>query len=493
MLLTLTTTYVPATDIGFLLHKNPGALHSKTLPFGVAHVFYPEATEEKCTAALLLDIDPVGLVRKDKGAAFPLEHYVNDRPYVASSFLSVAINRVFGTLLSGKSKQRQDLVDKALPLEAVIYALPCQAGEALLQDLFVPLGYDITLCRSALDATFPEWGQSPYYTVTLRKNCPLRELLIHLYVLMPVLDNKKHYFIGDAEVEKLLHYGEGWLKDHPKKEAIAYRSFRNLRSFSRMALDRLQEEEPLEDQAQQEEAEHHANAQEEALEQTLPQTLLAPKTPSLNAQRYQSVLAVLKDHQSRTVLDLGCGEGKLLRLLQKEKQFAKIAGCDVAMGSLAIAQDRLKPEQQSRGQPEILLFQSSLTYRDARFAGYDAISLIEVIEHVDEARLGALERVVFEHAKPPLVIVTTPNKDYNSVFETLPAVQFRHADHRFEWTRADFQNWAHPIAAERGYEVTFHPIGTEHETHGGASQMAVFVKTDCENTNIKTGEDGKNY
>lgn len=474
MLLTITTTHKPATDMGYLLHKSPDNLHSKTLPFGTAHVFYPEATEERCTAALLLDIDPVDLVRKDRGTAFPLDQYVNDRPYVASSFMSVAINRVFGTLISGTSKHRQELVDADMPLEAVIHSLPCRANEAFLKELFEPLGYEVEATRIPLDPKFPEWGDSPYFTLTLRKSCPLRQLLMHLYVLIPVLDNKKHYFIGDAEIEKLLQYGEGWLKDHPQKEAIARRYFRNLKSFSRIALERLKDDEPEIEEEEDLDAQAKADTQEEKLEETI----TPEKKVSLHKQRHEAVIAVLKEHHVSSLLDLGCGEGKLLRALKHERSLSKIAGSDASLRCLEVAQDRLQPDRQKRGEPQIELFHSALTYRDKRFAGYDAIALVEVIEHIDVPRLASLERVVFEHAAPRVVVVTTPNGEYNVLFETLPAGQFRHSDHRFEWSRAEFKDWADKVAARYGYTVSLLPIGDEDETHGAPSQMAVFAKPD---------------
>ncbi len=476
MLLTITTTHSPATDIGYLLHKSPDNLHSKKLPFGQAHVFYPEATKEKCTAALLLDIDPIGLVRKNRGTAFPLEQYVNDRPYVASSFMSVAINRVFGTLLSGTSKHRQELVDQDIPLKTKIYALPCRANKSFLKDLFEPLGYDVETESYALDRKFPEWGDSSYFTLTLEKSCPLRELLIHLYVLIPVLDNKKHYFIGDDEVEKLLQYGEGWLQDHPQKEKIANRYFRNLRSFSRIALDRLADDSPVIDDDEESGDPVKADSQEEALEDSIK----TEKKVSLHIQRHKAVIHALKEHNITTLLDLGCGEGKLLRFLKNEKSFSKIAGCDVSIKSLEIVLERLKPDEQRRGEPEIELFQSALTYRDKRFSDYEAATLVEVIEHIDVSRLSALERVVFEAANPRVVIVTTPNSEYNTLFETLSAGQFRHTDHRFEWTRLEFKDWANRVAKSNGYEVSFHPIGDEDKKYGAPSQMAVFVKPDIE-------------
>src|SRR5437016_1864350 len=191
MLLTVTTTHRPATDLGFLLHKNPARPQEFELSFGKAHVFYPQAGDERCTAALLLEVDPVHLVRSRRGPAGEggrLDQYVNDRPYVASSFLSVAIAQVFGSALSGRSKDRPELVETALPLEARLSVLPCRGGEGFLRRLFEPLGYEVTARRHPLDEKFPDWGESPYHSVSLRATRPLHELLSHLYVLVPVLD-----------------------------------------------------------------------------------------------------------------------------------------------------------------------------------------------------------------------------------------------------------------------------------------------------------------
>src|SRR5215212_6869760 len=167
MLLTITNTHAPATDLGYLLHKSPYRVQSFPLSFGQAHVFYPEARPEQCTAALLLDVDPVGLVRNRRGPSGQgrsLEQYVNDRPYVASSFLSVAIAQVFGSALAGRSRGREELAQTPLPLRARISVLPCRGGEDFLRRLFEPLGYEIVAERHPLDEQFPEWGDSPYYT-----------------------------------------------------------------------------------------------------------------------------------------------------------------------------------------------------------------------------------------------------------------------------------------------------------------------------------------
>jgi 3' terminal RNA ribose 2'-O-methyltransferase Hen1 len=236
MLLTITTTHQPATDLGYLLHKNPARLHTFPLAFGQAHVFYPEASADRCTAALLLDVDPVGLVRNRRGPAGEggtLDQYVNDRPYVASSFLSVAISRVLGSALGGRSKHRPELIQTKIPLQATISVLPCRGGEGFLRRLFEPLGYQVVAEHHPLDESFPEWGASTYFTVQLKGEVRLQDLLTHIYVLIPVLDNEKHYWVGDDEVEKLLRHGSGWLSSHPEREEITRRYLKYRRDLAR--------------------------------------------------------------------------------------------------------------------------------------------------------------------------------------------------------------------------------------------------------------------
>ena len=466
MLLTITTTHQPATDLGYLLHKNPARLHSFALPFGEAHVFYPEATAERCTAALLLDVDPVGLVRNRKGPAGEggtLEQYVNDRPYVASSFLSVAISRVLGSALGGRSKGKPELAATPIPLRAKISVLPCRGGERFLRRLFEPLGYDVAAVRHSLDEQFPEWGESQYYTVELSGQVRLQDLLTHIYVLIPVLDNEKHYWVGDDEVEKLLRHGTHWLASHPEKEEITRRYLKYRRDLAKDALARLVDEESPDPDV----AEVFHNSEEEAVERTL----------NLNEQRLNSVVATLKSTNAKRVLDLGCGEGKLLRVLLEDRAFEEVVGVDVSHRALQIAHERLRVERlPARQRERIKLMQGSLMYRDQRLKGFDAAAVVEVIEHLDQPRLAAFERVLFEFAKPNAIVLTTPNVEYNVRFETLPASTFRHKDHRFEWTRAQFSAWAHKIGDSYGYSVRFLPIGPEDDAVGAPTQMAVFER-----------------
>lgn len=464
MLLTITASFSPATDLGYLLHKNPYRPQSTELPFGVAHIFYPETGADRCTAALMLEVDTLALVRNRSGpagAGQQLKEYVNDRPYAASSFLSVAIARLFAPAMAGKSSERPELAARELPLEVTVGAIPSRGGEHLLRRLFEPLGYELDVVRAALDESRPEWGDSPYFSLTLKAKRRLSELLTHLYVLIPVLDDDKHYWVADDEIEKLLRRGEGWLQAHPERELIVRRYLRHQRSLTRAALERLTaEEEP--------EAEEHVverAAEEQSLERPL----------RLGQQRIGAVIAALKQSASRRVLDLGCGEGNLVAALVKEKMFEEIVGMDVSHRSLERASERLgldrMPERQRQ---RIRLIHGSLMYRDRRLEGYDAASLVEVIEHLDPARLRAMERAVFEFARPQTVVITTPNVEYNVKFEGLPAGRLRHRDHRFEWTRAQFQQWAGAIGARFGYEPRFLGVGNEDAALGAPTQMAVL-------------------
>lgn len=462
MLLTITTTHQPASDLGYLLHKHPERFQSFQLSFGQAHVFYPAAGTERCTACLLLDVDPIGMVRgRRAGQDALLGQYVNDRPYVASSLMSVAISQVFGSAMQGRSNDRPELPTTPLPLSARIDVLPVRGGEGFLHRIFEPLGYVVEAVRHPLDERFPEWGESPYFSVTLTATTTLSQLLTHLYVLMPVFDNQKHYFVGDDELEKLLTKGAGWLAGHPEKEQISRRYLRHRSSLYREALARLIEEERSED-VDEEEA---ACGLEEQLECPV----------SLNDQRHGAVLAALRASGARSVLDLGCGEGKLLRDLVSERQFERIVGLDVSVRSLEIAARRLRIDSLPARQAErVKLIHGSLIYRDRRLANFDASAVVEVIEHLDPPRLAALERVLFEFARPKTVVVTTPNREYNVKWETLPAGAFRHADHRFEWSREEFCEWATRIAEAHGYDVRFVPVGPVDEILGPPTQMAVF-------------------
>jgi 3' terminal RNA ribose 2'-O-methyltransferase Hen1 len=475
MLLTISTTHRPATELGYLLHKHPDRCQSFELSFGAAHVFYTEANFERCSACLLLDVDPVGMVRgKSEWKDGLLDQYVNDRPYVASSLMSVAIAQVFGSAMAGRSKEHADLVDLPIPLTARIDVVPVRGGENLLHRIFEPLGYRVTSTRHPLDEQFPEWGEGQNFSVQLEQTTTVARLLQHLYVLIPVFDGKKHYYVGPDEVEKLLAKGESWLSNHPEKSTITSRYLNRRQSLVHLALARLVAEEATEPEADEAADGQIADGQ---IAENGSSSTAAQREQTLHEQRLGAVLAALRASGAQRVVDLGCGEGKLLRELLADKQFTEILGMDVSVRALEIAQRRLKLDRLSERQRErIRLIHGALTYRDERLANFDAAAIVEVIEHLDPARLAAFERVVFEHARPRTVILTTPNRDYNTVWESLPAGSMRHSDHRFEWSRAEFEQWAIRVTKRFNYTARLLPVGPVDAQVGAPTQMAIFEK-----------------
>ncbi|MGW9205394.1 3' terminal RNA ribose 2'-O-methyltransferase Hen1 [Embleya sp. NPDC055664] len=612
MFLTIATTHRPATDLGFLLHKHPGKAQRFSTTYGNAHVFYPEADEARCTAALLLDVDPIALtrgVKRGKGAKgspdLTLAQYVNDRPYAASSLLAVALGTVFRTAMQGRCDARPELPAMALPLEIEVPALSARGGAEMVRRLFEPLGWQVRTETVPLDAGFPEWGESRYVRLALTGTMPLAEALRQLYVLLPVLDNAKHYWVAPDEVDKLLRAGEGWLAAHPDRDLIASRYLARRATLTRSAIERLAEvdetapedldnaipDEPDEDPgpgsgpavatddaapaavtvasagvapapagvthppatgmptpataasapaasdvapagagatsgiapagapaagmsvpAASNAARAGASASETAgvapagalaasgvasvpatgVESSAPGTSVSAGGVasgvglSLARQRRDAILGALRAAGAERVLDLGCGDGKLIGALLGEPRFREIVGVDVSVRALTIAERKLKLDRMSeRQRGRVRLIQGALTYTDKRLVGYDAAVLCEVIEHLDEPRLPALEYAVLGAARPATVVVTTPNVEYNVRYAPeepgghgLAAGAMRHGDHRFEWDRATFRAWAERAAATYGYATRFEPVGEVDSEVGPSTQMVVFTRTD---------------
>lgn len=464
MMLTISTTQRPATDLGFLLHKNPDRVQSSELGFGVAHVFYPEAGEDRCTVALLVEVDPIALARNRRGSVggeLALGRYVNDRPYALSSFMSVALAKVFGTAMGGRSKERPALAGAALPFEVELPVVPCRGGEDVLRRLFEPLGYEVVATPLPLDPNFPEWGESRYLAVLLRTTARLQDLLGHLYVLLPVLDDDKHYWVAGDEVDKLLRRGGDWLASHPDRELIARRYLRYDRRLTRDALARLADPDGEDPDA----LDAVRDAEEEAIERPL----------RLNDQRIAAVVEVIRASGAARVLDLGCGSGQLVRALLEVRGLEQVVGVDVSVGALDAAARRLHLDTMApRQRQRVELLQGSLTYRDHRLEGFDAAAVVEVIEHLDPSRLEAFGHAVFGRARPRTVVITTPNIEYNRLFESLPAGSLRHRDHRFEWTREEFTDWSKQVAARFGYEVELSGAGPSDAEAGQPTQIGVF-------------------
>ncbi|WP_328432199.1 3' terminal RNA ribose 2'-O-methyltransferase Hen1 [Streptomyces sp. NBC_00453] len=492
MFLTITTTGTPdrpATDLGFLLHKHPDKSQAFSTSYGTAHVLYPEAGARRCTAALLLEVDAVALVRRGKGKGrggapdAALAQYVNDRPYAASSLLAVALSSVFSSAIKGTCHARPELPAQPRPLRVEVPALPARGGPELVRRLFEPLGWAVRVDAVPLDTAFPGWGDSRYVRLVLdSETLTLAEALRHLYVLLPVLDDAKHYWVAGDEVDKLLRAGEGWLPEHPEQKLITSRYLSRRWSLTRQAMERLELVRLAEaDDTEVEEIDNAVGAETETEEKPTP----------LAVQRRDAIIAALGASGAARVLDLGCGQGQLVQALLKDPRFTEIVGVDVSVRALTIASRRLKLDRMGERQASrVSLFQGSLAYTDQRLKGYDAAVLSEVIEHLDLPRLPALEYAVFGSARPRTVLVTTPNVEYNVRWESLPAGHVRHGDHRFEWTREEFRTWARTVAERHGYTVEFVPVGPDDPDVGPPTQMAVF-ETSTANVKTETKKEAK--
>lgn len=476
-MLTITTTHEPATDIGYLLHKHPDKIQTFEVPYGTAHVFYPEASPNRCTAALLVEIEPMKLTRRGNRHTPEqfLQDYINDRPYTTTSHFSVAIAEVFGTAMNGRCKDRPELAKTPIPLEATITSVRSRRGPELIKRLFEPLGYEVECDTPLMDPAFPSLEESYHHNVTIRATKTVQQLLNHLYVLLPVLDNQKHYWIGRDEVDKLVKIGKEWLPDHPEKEIISRRFLGHRTGLHTQATEQIKSilnERETDDQPEQEDTPDEPQTSQVANEDDLEKPL------RLNSLRIEAVMEAVKQSNATSVLDLGCGEGRLMQELMGKTALTNITGMDVSPISLERAKRKLRinkmePDQKSR----LNIIHGSLMYRDSRLEGFDTAIAMEVIEHIDPTKLDAFQEVVFGSARPRTVVITTPNVEFNVLFEDKTR-KFRHRDHRFEWTRQEFQDWCDQAAKQHNYTVEFKGIGQPDDTHGTPTQMAIFARNE---------------
>ena len=509
-MLTITTTHEPATDLGYLLHKHPGKVQEFSLAFGTAHVFYPEATEQRCTAALLMEVDPVRLTRGN-GSGQPgqfLQDYINDRPYAAGSHLSVAIAQVYRTAMAGRCDAMPELAAKPIPLRARVCSVRARYGPELMERFLKPLGYEIETSTLPMDPEFPEWGESHLHNLVIESGeRTLSELLRHLYVLLPRTGQPEALLDRPGRTGEDAAHGGGLAREPPgagdNLEALPGVPARvdpagpgatgggRLRGRGHRSGNRSREQSRERTKGQKRksrppEIPEGENSADAGAGEAPPEPELAAaaaritesvleKPMGLHAQRIQAVREEVEAAGARSVLDLGCGDGKLLQELVKLPGI-RLTGLEVSGRHVGTAQRKLRSQAAGPGDQERLkVLHGSLIYQDPRMDGHDAAVAMEVIEHIDPSKLEAFEEVVLGSARPGTLIVTTPNVEYNVLFENMEA-RFRHRDHRFEWTRAEFQQWAEDAAGRRGYAVRFRGIGPGHEAHGCPTQMAVFKR-----------------
>lgn len=465
MLLTITTTHRPATDLGYLLHKHPARVQSFELPVGVAQVWFPEQSDDRCTFVIMLEVDPVALARRkgQQHGGMPLAQHVNDRPYAASSLLSVALGKVLGTAVAGRCDARPQLAAAVIPLEIHVPTLPSRGGADLARRCFEPLGWRVEVAPLPLDDTVPDWGASDYVDLRLVGDLRLADALHHLLVLLPVLDDAKHYWVSPDEVDKLVRSGAGWLAGHPEREMITRRYLKHQGALARAALDRLAEVDDV-------------VLEPDGSDDGAPPSVDEGRPPLAELRR-RAVLEVVAGVPARRVGDLGCGDGRLTERLLADPRTDQVIAADVSSRSLAALERRLHLDEMApRQRDRLVVLQTALTYRDDRLRGLDVAVLMEVVEHVDPWRLPALERAVFGAAAPQVVVVTTPNAEHNVRYPALGSGGFRHPDHRFEWTRDELLAWAAAVGSAYGYVSSWHGIGPDDDEVGPPTQMIVFTK-----------------
>ena len=265
--------------------------------------------------------------------------------------LAVALGKAFRTALAGRCDARPELVGVPLDLEVHVPAVPCDGGDDLVRRLFEPLGWTVSADPVPLDETVPRWGASRYVDLRLTASQVLSRALSHLYVLLPVLDGRKHYWVSGDEVDKLVRAGGDWLSAHPERELVLRRALAGQRRLVDDAVARLTE---LDDQspAELEVAESESGVH---------------RTP-LVALRREAVVRALRDAGVRRVVDLGCGEGSsLLRALLADPAFTEILGVDVSARALEAAERRLHLETMpERQRDRVTLAQSSLIADERR-------------------------------------------------------------------------------------------------------------------------------
>lgn len=459
MLINITVTGENAKALSYILWKNPEHIFDREFSSGHVVVFFSEYSDQKATASMLVLVDTVGMVRSEWGKMS--SSYVDHRPYAASSITSVALKEAYSSAFAGKSETAEidAIIKQKLPVEIELSSVWTKGGVQNVHDFFEPINYAVKAEKLPYESKWLK-SDSNVFNITLTGMQTIPDLLRHLYVLLPALDNKKHYFVDGNEIAKLLSHGEGWLETHPHKERIVSRYLIHRHNLIEEALEQLTEDILDEDTEE---------GTEEAVERPI----------RLQEERLQTALAVLRtlDPAPLKLGDLGCGSGDFIRLIENDRAFPEVIGMDVSSKALQLAEKRLHLDRRNAWQmPKISFIHGSLVYKDSRLKGLDAILLLEVIEHIDAAKLPIIEYNIFEFLSPGYVFVSTPNQEYNSLFPSIEKNALRHRDHRFEWTRNEFKQWSDAIAVKYSYEVEFFNIGPCDDNLGAPTQMAVFKK-----------------
>jgi 3' terminal RNA ribose 2'-O-methyltransferase Hen1 len=444
------------------------------MSFGEGYVYFQENPQGDNSLSLLVDVDPLATVQGRGQLSHMDGLYVNDRAYVPSSLLTSALTKAFGTALSGRCKERPELASTPIDWTVSVPVVTSDWRTEILWSLFGPLGYEVRMAhveREGHRSSHPDVA-SDLTGVKLCTTATMREVLSHLVVLIQVLDQDNHRWLDEQDLDPFMRRVEGWLPEHPYGMFILKRALKHQKHLIKAVIAKFPA--IVDSQARISSINSEmwdASQLEEYADQPL----------SLNRQRFAVVQELIERLQPRSLVDLGCGDGSFIGFLANGAllhPMERIIGMDVSASELARAKTRMEHLSSLPGRRtpvEWLL--GSLLYRDPRIKGLDMAILIEVIEHIDPWRLPALERQVFGEGGYASIVVTTPNREFNLIYGLSEEHSLRHRDHRFEWTRQEFQEWVQKIASQYGYEWQIQGIGTVSLDHGSPSQMVLFQKS----------------
>ncbi|MGM0845103.1 MAG: 3' terminal RNA ribose 2'-O-methyltransferase Hen1 [Bacillota bacterium] len=446
MQLTIRASGAEAEVISFLLAKNPNNIYERSQNGHLVRMFYSKFTKEEVEVTLFVTPDPIELSR-NSSEKYDITSYINDREFAVSSIFCTFLRSALGTALNGKPKDEYaPWVNHAFSLKLEFGPLASSLSDQQIIGLYEPLGYEVEITYGEADYNLDLKTKSSVRYITLKGLTTLQNGLRQLVVLIPVLDNYKHYYIDEKEIEKIERYGEGWLDHHPQREFILQKALRFKEIYSQVD-NRIAEGDKKE----------------------------SPIKVRLNDLRYEKIIHhINRLEKKESIVDFGSGEGKLSLRLGFVNGVKEIIAVEP---SESAALKALKRFEKAAQKEDILMpttMMGSLFYFDERLKGKDVMILCEVIEHIDEYRLPKIMNTILNDYKPGVLMITTPNQEYNQVYDMSEG--YRHSDHRFEWTREEFYQWCNQQNTAENYELVFDGIGEEHERYGFPTQMCIFTR-----------------
>ena len=449
MQLTIRATGENVKVISYLLAKNPNNVYERNHKGHLVRLFYSECSETELDVTIF--VTPDSLELKQNGSyTYDITHYINDREFAVSSIFCSFIRPALGTALNGQPKEEyKEWVNHCFPFEFQFGPVSSTLSNEEIRALFEPLGYETTISRAETNYSFHLKQKSTARFISLKGSTTLQHGLRQLFVLIPVLDNYKHYYIDEKEIEKIERYGEGWLENHPLKSFILRQALRFKEVYS--IVQKTEES-------------------EESKEKTV--------KIRLNDLRYEKIIEMVKGIEPRRrIVDFGSGEGKLSLRLGFVDGVQEVLAVEPSETAALQAIERFEKVRHQEGFVMPTPLWGSLFYYDERLKNKDIMILCEVIEHIDAYRLPKMMDTILNEYQPKVLIITTPNQEYNAVYNL--GEQIRHHDHRFEWTREEFQTWC--VDRNNGnYELAFIGIGEMHEQYGCPTQMCVFSRKEVE-------------